>query len=161
MGIDANRQTRIKLINMLQQAMHFTFFDIAPCLRHATRLGPYLGCWISQLSRRGEDFVKQKSAPIKNTVVGITGKKAPIIPKHVKNSPNDKYSTFFIKQSRPIQSNSVVSVITQHRLRTFPTCFFYTQIVDKMDLHPFAINQTYLITIRQNKEVSIYIRLIR
>ena len=161
MGIDANRQTRIKLINMLQQAMHFTFFDIAPCLRHATRLGPYLGCWISQLSRRGEDFVKQKSAPIKNTVVGITGKKAPTMPRSVKNNPSVKYSTFFIKQSRPIQSNSVVSVMTQHRLRTFPTCFFYTQIVDKMDLHPFAINQTYLITIRQNKEVSIYIRLIR
>lgn len=98
MGIDANRQIRIKLISILQHAMHFTFFDITPCLRHATRLGPYLGCRISQLSRRGEDFVKQKSAPIKNTVVGITGKKAPIIPKHVKNNPNDKYSTFFIKQ---------------------------------------------------------------
>jgi|GEM_PF-2963697 len=95
--MDANRHTRIKLKSILQQAMHLTFFDIAPCLRHATRLGPYLGCCMSQFSRRGEDFVKQKSAPIKKTVVGMTGKNAPIIPKSVKTNPSDKNSTFFIK----------------------------------------------------------------
>ncbi|GEA07645.1 hypothetical protein KUL42_24060 [Alteromonas sp. KUL42] len=43
MGIEANKQTKIKLNSMLQHAMHLTFLDIAPCLRHATRLEPYLG----------------------------------------------------------------------------------------------------------------------
>ena len=94
--------------------MHFTFFDIAPCFRHATRPGPYLGYWINQFSRRGEDLVKQKSAPIKNTVVGITGKNAPTMPKSVKNNPSVEYSTFFLKQLRPIQSNSLASAVEEH-----------------------------------------------
>jgi len=50
--------------------------------------------------------------------------------------------------------------MTLHQRHTLPICQIYTQILDKVDLHYFVVNQTYSITIRQNNEVSIYIGLI-
>ena len=82
------------------------------------------------------------------------------MPKSVKNNPSVEYSTFFIKQLRPIQSNSLASAVEDHWLNTLPMCHFYTQILDKTDLHGLVVNQTYIINISQNGKVSIYIGLI-
>jgi len=68
-------------------ANNFTRSGITRCARHATRRGPNRGCSRSQVSSRLLLIENAHSAPIKNTVVGITGKNAPITPSATKLQP--------------------------------------------------------------------------
>lgn len=52
--------------------------------------GPKVGCEINQLRKRGEPLVKKNAAKMKNTVVGSSGKTAPITPSSTQSQPRAK-----------------------------------------------------------------------
>ena len=81
--------------------MTFARRPMAPSSRHARSVDPNLGSESNQLSRRGEDRVKQPAARIRKIVVGINGKSAPMNPSSTNNRPSASHKD---RETRPARS---------------------------------------------------------
>lgn len=68
-------------------AKTFPLTGIARCLSHCIIASPKIGIEVSHLCILGEHLAKQKEATMTKGVVGIIGKKAPIIPKIRQSQP--------------------------------------------------------------------------
>jgi len=72
------------LIAIIMLAIHFALRGTVPFSRQLRSVGPYLGWFNNHASICGQPFEAAQAARIRNTVVGIPGKIAPIMPSVIK-----------------------------------------------------------------------------
>ncbi len=79
----------IELSTMADTAAILAVFPITPRSRKARIGGPIFGWSMIFASHTGFDLAKKTAAMMKNTVLGMTGKNIPMIPKAVNSNPTN------------------------------------------------------------------------
>jgi len=88
-GAEVNSIIR-PLIAIIMLAIHLALRGTVPLARQSRNVGPYLGWFNNQSSICGHPFEAAHAARIKNTVVGIPGKIAPIMPSVIKITTKER-----------------------------------------------------------------------
>lgn len=89
---------KIALINIMILANHLALRGTVPCSRQFLSVCPYLGWLSNQASICGHPFEAAQAAKIRNTVVGIPGKIAPMKPSTTNTITRLRQNNIFIPQ---------------------------------------------------------------
>ncbi|MNH22271.1 hypothetical protein D3C79_821210 [compost metagenome] len=97
----------IPLIAIIMLAIHFALRGTVPLARQSRNVGPYLGWFNNQSSICGQPLEAAQAARIKNTVVSIPGKIAPIMPSVIKNTTKERQNNVRIYKPLPAVGVSI------------------------------------------------------